>query len=315
MDTVPDLPAFRDMRMVDRAAYCEWLARHPLESSELTFTNLYAWRGSHSVSLSRFDGFLILLIGKELPSPRLYPPIGEGDLPRAAEAAFEAFSKEFPSAPPRMERAPEKTALALEAAGFRIEEDRDNFDYVYWVNKLVRLEGRNLANKRNRIRKCLEACACSYEAITARNLPECLEFQERWLALRGGGKGVDAEAAAVREALERFDDFGLFGGLVRIDGRVSGFAIGDMMGPDTAVEHFEKADPAVDGLYQVLLRWFCENALQGVAWLNREQDMGLPGLRQAKMSYLPDKFVKKYIISPANQAPNDPERRDRSGVS
>ncbi|HOX37762.1 MAG TPA: phosphatidylglycerol lysyltransferase domain-containing protein [Candidatus Brocadiia bacterium] len=293
------LPAFRSLEIADRLAYSDWLAGHPLEVSELTFTNLFAWRRSHSVTASRHGGFLIPLLGSETPFPHLYPPIGEGDLPAATRAAFDAFEKLFPGVSPRMDRVPEPVARTLESAGFRIEEDRANFDYVYWVSKMVRLEGRNLSNKRNRIRRCLDANACAYEAMTPDNIPECLGFQEEWRRARNAADdpGVNEESDAVRDSLERFVEFGLFGGLVRIDGRVQAFAVGEMMDSETAVEHFEKANPAVDGLYQVMLRWFCENALQGVTWLNREQDLGIPGLRQAKMSYLPDKFISKYSIS------------------
>ena len=94
----------------------------------------------------------------------------------------------------------------------------------------------------------------------------------------------------------------MIGGLVRVDGRVKAFALGEPLAAGTAVVHFEKADPGIAGVYQLMNHWFCREALGGFSFVNREQDLGLPGLRQTKRGWRPHHLVEKFTVTGVGEA-------------
>jgi hypothetical protein len=206
-------------------------------------------------------------------------------------------------------RIPEDTADVLRGAGLNVTLDRDNSDYVYKVADLAELKGRRFHKKRNLIKQCLAAYRCEYEPIVPELVSECLEFQDRWCQARECGKdpGLCNEYAAIREAFTNYQDLQVLGGAIRVDGDIKAYALGEELNPDTGVCHFEKAMPGVQGLGQLINQWFSKHALSGFKYVNREQDLGIQGLRQAKESYHPDHMVDKFTAAlkePAAQTPS-----------
>ena len=108
---------------------------------------------------------------------------------------------------------------------------------------------------------------------------------------------MQAELFAVEQALAQFDALNLSGGIIRIDGKIKSFTVGEALCEDTAVIHIEKADPTIPGLYQMINREYLSNAWPQMSFVNREEDMGLAGLRAAKQSYRPVRMVEKYRAS------------------
>ena len=104
------------------------------------------------------------------------------------------------------------------------------------------------------------------------------------------------EWAAINAALADFQALELQGGVILINDRVEAFTCGELLNAATAVIHLEKANPEVRGLYAVINQQFCQQAWAGVPFVNREQDLGEPGLRTAKMSYHPHHLVEKFRI-------------------
>jgi hypothetical protein len=188
-------------------------------------------------------------------------------------------------------------ALALSHDGLQVANDRDNADYVYRVKDLAQLEGRRFHKKRNLIKQCLQAYDCTYEPITPGLITECTAMLDRWCKARRcrHDPGLCSESLAVRESFSHWELLRLVGGAIRIDGDIQAFALGEMLRPGTAVCHFEKAMPGFQGLGQLINQWFAKYALQDFEFENREQDLGIPGLRQAKKSYHPDHMVEKYL--------------------
>lgn len=282
----------RPLELKDRALVMQYLRRYPPETSELTFTNLFVWRKSRPICLAEVADSLVFVVEvQENESTRRVvfgPPLGEAsvaDVLSALGVEVEGFA-----------RIPRSTADELRAAGFHVENDRDNWDYVYLVRDAAELAGRRFHKKRNLVKQCLEAHRCEYEAIGRQNLEECLDAQHRWCEARECGRdaGLCAEYVAIREAFAHFEDFRLIGGALRVDGRIEAFALAEELGPGTAVCHFEKAMPGVQGLGQVMNQWFSRHSLNRFEFVNREQDLGVPGLRQAKESYYPHSMVEKF---------------------
>ena len=272
----------------------EYVRRYPPEVSELTFTNLFVWRKSRPITFAEVDGSLVFFVESEeagvMRRVMFGPPVGGV----SASEVVESLGEEIEGAV----RMPKKGANELAVAGFRVEEDRGNWDYVYRVEDLSGLAGRRFHKKRNQVKQCLEAHECMHEKITEQNLPECVDFQERWCKARqcGAEPGLCRENLAVREMLEHYRELGLFGSAVRVDGRIEAYAVGEELSPGTAVCHFEKGMPGVQGLGQLINQWFAGYSLGDYEFLNREQDMGIPGLRQAKESYYPHHMVEKFKV-------------------
>ncbi len=303
LDTVEEVPRMRELLLEDRELFVPWMRMHGVESSDITFTNLFLWRGARPVRIARSGDFLVIVRTGLPGDARLLTPVGDGDLASAVRSlpgllAHELGHGAAVKVPAAIERMPERLARELESAGFNAEEDRDNFDYVYRVGDLAELKGRRFDGKRNQVRRCLDAHECSYEPIREETLLDCLRLEEAWCDTRHCDSSPElwGEFRAIREAFMHFQQLSLFGGAVRIEGTVQAFAIAERMDGETALVHFEKANPAVHGLYQLVNQWFCRNALSGFTWVNREQDLGIEGLRRAKMSYHPERFVKKFSV-------------------
>jgi len=124
-------------------------------------------------------------------------------------------------------------------------------------------------------------------------------MQENWCNSRDCGRnpGLCNEANAIAETFAHFNDFGLLGGAIRVNGTIQAYAIAEELFPGMAVWHFEKAMADIQGLGQLINQWFSKFELSGFDYVNREQDLGIPGIRQAKESYYPHHMVPKNCIS------------------
>ena len=282
----------RPLDLATRPIVDAYIRQYPPQVSELTFTNLFVWRRSRPVFFAEVDGSLVFLVyGKNSRGPNVVFGHSLGEvLPARIVKALDIGVQGFV-------RIPESTAASLLDAGFQVEEDRDNADYVYRVQDLAELEGRRFHKKRNLVKQCLETYTCTYEPITPELVSECLAMQERWCQARdcGHDPGLCSEFIAIEESFIHWQSLGLVGGAILIDGNIEAFALGETLRPGTAVCHFEKAMPDYQGLGQLINQWFAKYTLKGFEFENREQDLGLPGLRQAKKSYHPDHMVDKYI--------------------
>jgi hypothetical protein len=278
-----------------------FFTRFPPEISEHTFTNLFVWRNSRPVYFTLVAESLVFFIeaNDTLQSQKILfgPPVGKLSLPEAIEIVGDSIGGAV--------RLPSGPASALTAAGHDLQADRDNADYVYLVEDLARLAGRHYAKKRNQVKKCLKEHRCEYESVTADLIPHCIAMQQRWCASRSCDTepGLCNEYTAILSMFENFTELGLIGGAIRVDGEIQAFAIAEQLRPETAVCHFEKALPGVQGLGQLINQWFALYGLADFTFINREQDLGVPGLRQAKKSYHPHHLVEKYILSLAGDEP------------
>ncbi len=123
-----------------------------------------------------------------------------------------------------------------------------------------------------------------------------MEVAEKWCKIRRCEDDMNllSESEAVRESLVNFPVLKIDGGVILIDGKVEAFTLGELLNDQTAVVHIEKANPENPGLYAMINQQFCENRWRDLLYINREQDLGEPGLRKAKLSYYPDHFVESF---------------------
>lgn len=271
-----------------------YLAEFPPLVSELTFTNLFAWRQTRPVWLSEFDNTLTFLIKTDICRDDETIIIGSPAGELSLAEVFDRLGEKTIGAI----RVPADDTRNLSLESFTSNPDRDNFDYIYNVRDLAELKGRKYAKKRSHIKQCLKNHKSSFELITEQNLEECRELMNRWCLNRECelNPSLCGESRAITTALDLFNDFNLLGGAVRIDGLIQAFAIGESLNQSTAVWHFEKALPGINGLGQLINKWFARECLSDFEFVNREQDMGIPGLRQAKESYYPDHLIEKVTV-------------------
>jgi hypothetical protein len=281
----------RPISLDDRLVVMEYLRHFPPDISELTFTNLYAWRKTRPIWIDIFKNSLIFFAETSTGLLLLGNPVG----PVSLSEVFREYDGRIKGA----YRFPkEKLKDQSLLSGATVIEDRDNSDYIYRREDLATLTGSKFTKKRNNINKCLAVHACRYEIITTEIIAECIAMQDQWCATRNCKKvsGLCGEYKAITETLCHYREFDLTGGVIRIEGTIQAFTVGETLNPSTAVCHFEKAMPQFQGLNQLINKWFAQNNLSDFTFVNREQDLGIPGLRRAKEGYHPDHLVEKVRI-------------------
>ncbi len=183
---------------------------------------------------------------------------------------------------------------------FKIEYDRDVADYLYEYKTLSELKGKKLHGKRNHINRFEENYPdYVYEIIGASNYKECIELAYNWEKDNNPDEAEDKryERNIIEQALNNREQLGLIGGLIRVDGRVIAFTVGEAINDKCFVVHFEKAYADIQGAYPMINREFVRRQLKGYKYINREEDLGIPGLRHAKTSYQPVKLVEKGVVT------------------
>ena len=179
---------------------------------------------------------------------------------------------------------------------FDISLKRDTFDYIYNSEDLINLSGKKYQPKRNHIAFFIRNTNWSYERITKENIPECLEMSKIWLegALEEYREDLEAELKIIERVFDNYDDLGYVGGLLRADGRVIAYTMGEPASKDVFCVHIEKAFSDIRGAYPMINQQFVINELSKYKYINREDDTGAENLRKAKLSYYPAILAEKY---------------------
>ncbi|MBI5015534.1 MAG: DUF2156 domain-containing protein [Deltaproteobacteria bacterium] len=301
LEGIPEFPSFCEVTLDLAPALAPFLRSLSPEVSEFTFTNLYLFRAAHAYRVSRRAGLLLVTARGYDGTPYAFPPLGSGDVEEAALRLCEHLVGQ--GAAPLLSPVP--SALARSVFGgprWVVTPDRDQADYVYRRDDLAELPGKAYHKRKNRLAKLLreEAEGYAYGALGEDHVEDCLALAEGWCELRCSIERPSTflETAATREALTCRDRLGLRGGVVLLGGRARAFCLGEELNPETFVVHFEKAELGREGLAQLINRDFCLRGLQGYRYVNREQDLGDPGLRQAKEAYHPAFLVEKCRVAP-----------------
>jgi uncharacterized protein len=294
----PLFPSFKSLEIDDREFIQSRLWAYQPTTSELTFTNLFIWRGHYRLSWCLADDCLVFL--SDSPSgPWFFPPVGPPPRVDLCRRLLAWLKETRGSSDPRLERADGRLREEVTTAGGFIEEAaRDHFDYVYQTADLIQLAGRDYQPKRNHLNSFQRSHRHTYEPLTPGHLAACLDLAQKWCEIRRCEEDLNLmeEWEAVKEALMHFQDLGLTGGAVFVEGRLEAFTVGEKLNADTAVIHLEKANPEIRGLYAAINQSFLEHAWQDTPWVNREQDLGEPGLRKAKLSYHPHHLEEKFTL-------------------
>ncbi len=293
------LEGYKDLELADKEVFARHLKAGPPAISEMTFSNLFMWAHHYQPQWREAAGCLLVVVSPEGGAPFGLPPAGAGDKLQAALALCADLARAGHA--PSLQRVGEALARELEADGrFRAAFDRDNSDYVYLAEELAELPGRRLHRKKNHFNKFAKNFSFEYKPLGPELIRRVLDMQETWCRLRECQEdpGLASEDRAIFTALTHYEHLDYAGGVILIEGQVEAFSLGEPLSPDTAVIHIEKGNPAFDGIYAAINKLFVAQAWGQMTYINREQDLGLSGLRQAKESYQPHHLVNKYVVSP-----------------
>ncbi|HZV82327.1 MAG TPA: phosphatidylglycerol lysyltransferase domain-containing protein [Geobacteraceae bacterium] len=288
------IPSYPEMRLLN-AADSHQLQEHfqtlQPEISEFCFANLYLFRYAHRYALSLVGESLVIFGQGYGGEPYFLPPLS-GDRGKTARMLLAAGHDLYGADE-------EFVASHLAPAGINAVEDRNSFDYLYLREELATLPGNRFHKKKNRINYFTARHSFSVEPFSADHLPGALQLLREWRRVQEAeaGSPLDLEAEATEEALNMAGELGLSGVVVLLEGRVAAFALGEQLNRETAVCHFEKTDPFVEGIAQLVNREFSRRLFTDCTFINREQDLGEPGLREAKISYHPVRLVKKFRVA------------------
>ncbi len=274
----------------DKQAFERLCREVPRLAYEYQFSYLWLWKDYEDLKVCIEDDAAYVYS----PHDRTFlAPIAQ-DMPEALDRLYR-YCKEQ-DIPCILTSVPEEVAaLVKDDPRYTVERTRDLDDYVYTSEKLISLSGKHLQAKRNHISQFERDYSFSFKPITADDIQECLELDAQWNAEHDSPE-VQEERMAIETAFRDWDFLNLIGAIVRIDGKVEAFTVGEIVGPEEAIIHFEKGNTAYHGIYTVINRLFCATHLSQVTYVNREEDMGLESLRKAKQSYHPALMVEKYTV-------------------
>ena len=295
---------FHPPRLEEKPWVDELLRRADYRGCDYNFTNLFVWSRAYHQEIARVDDFLVTHVCGRMGCSFMFPA-GGGDLASVIRKLEEEAAGR--GEPLRLVCLTPRQMAELEEffpGQFTFTADRDGYDYLYEIDRLADLGGKRLHAKRNHINRVMENNpSWTYEEITPESLGECLAMDKEWyrrsLAREGEAEERDLgdEGVALRQAMEHYQALGLEGGLIRVYGEVVAFTMGDLLNSDTYDVHFEKAYGELQGAYAMINREFARwvrGRHPNVRYLNREDDMGVEGLRKAKESYYPDQMVEKH---------------------
>ncbi len=274
--------------------------------SDFNFTNLWAWDIDGSSLVSTLNNNLVYrLTDYDNGDIRFYTFLGDSDLDKTAHTLI-AHSKALNDCPDLM-FVPETVALGIRDKKLEIKEERHNFDYILSVDELVQLKASTYRGKKNLLNRFKNKYGdtVDYKNIDLTNETELTEVKslfQQWQASRNKGKGdVEDELAATNRVLKNVNELEVKACGVFINSKLTGYTIYELPNLTTAVIHFDKADVNHKGIFEFMKQSFAANlAKLGVDYINYQQDLGIEGLRRAKESWHPVKFLKKYTVSYKN---------------
>ena len=307
--------SFRPLTLENKKELLPLFYAYNYDSCQHSFVSSFCMYGKYGDQAAVRDGALyIFRAGRSDPHERVYlfPLCDLSDEPLACQAV-EAVLRDAHAngCAVRFETIVEPAAELLRRAfpgRFEIEENRDYSEYLYTYEKLAFLPGHEMASKRHDLNTFERDYGGRYTVRlieTEEQLDEIRRFQARWLSEKHHAEEdvqLDLEDAAIQIGLSNFAALGLSGILVEIDGETAGYAYGAPLSDTCYDVMIEKGDRRAPDIYKVLNRDLVRFCCEGMRYINREEDVGVPGLRKAKLSYKPDLLLKKFIAREVRKA-------------
>jgi hypothetical protein len=287
---------FQPVEVKDRPIIQPYLVKNS-ETCYRTFVDMYCWQDYYHFSWTIIEDWLVLRMRVNGERRAAYMVMSKEDHPRYSSVIpiieEDAAAQGLPLCLMSLNEK-ESQDLANEYPGtFIFDNNRDFADYIYSAEDLRTLKGRKYAQKRNHVNKFKSLYSYRFEPLTRQIIPECLELAEKWEIHHDNSDTARSELAVIQKSFRYFEEFELTGGALYVDDRLIAFTYGSELNDHTFCTHVEKADIHYEGAYQMINYLFAQHIPEKYTLINREEDMGLPGLRKSKMSYNPVKLAYK----------------------
>jgi hypothetical protein len=288
--------SFKLIKLEDKSVLQPFVSQLPHQLCNFTFTNMIIWGNLYSPAYTIVDEMLVII--SQPPGKHYFNfPLGFGEIKPVMDKLIRyAKEKEIPF---KMTSVTDEMKILLEEYypdQFLFSYSRDYSDYLYNTQPLIHLQGKKYQAKRNHINKFKKLYNYQYHPMGEADLEECLEMHQQWAILhcKKENTSVGSDNCATRKALQLFKRLDLKGGVLRVDGKVIAFTLGQAINDTTFDICVEKALSDYEGAYPMINQQFLEDQVSEYPYVNREEDMGEEGLRKAKLSYHPFKIVSKY---------------------
>ncbi len=291
---------FRDIQISDRAKIESALRKSDFMGCEYSFANNMAWKRLADSKICLYEDFYInCAFDNEDGFLHFVFPCGDGNYTKLFRE-LEKYAHSLNS--PLIFTGVTNTSLAvlneLFPDRFSAEPYRDGFDYIYNTDDLINLRGKKYHAKRNHLARFREIDT-EFSLLTEKDFDDFIKFTADNYNRRTDNpdKSSVAEQYAINTYLSYFDELGLCGGIIRIGGKTAAVTIGERLNSETFCVHIEKADTSYSGIYTGICNTFASECMEGFRYVNREEDMGIEGLRKSKLSYNPVFLLEKYIVT------------------
>ncbi len=284
----------KPITLADQEIFGHYFAN--MENSTYNFTNMFIWGTSHDIRYAMVEDTLVLFFQhKNGPITAGYP-VGPGDTEKAIHALRADMEARGLNLVLRNLSGWMKEELeAILPGKFEFVLDDTASDYVYETASLISLSGKKLHAKRNHVNYFKNNYDFTYSALTEADLAECKAVFDRWIDEKETDmRYIGDSRTAAFTLLDNYHALPVRGGVIRVGGRIIAFSIGEPITEDMALLHVEFADSTLRGAFNIINQQFAEHAWADTRFLNREEDMGLEGLRRAKQAYRPAFMVDKY---------------------
>jgi len=293
---------FKKLDIEDRDVIQKFVGKYTFNTYEYTFLTLYIWRKMFNIEYDIIDNTLIIKKNSARTGSYFMQPVGykkenlkdiilELNNMRKNDDSFNSLLRDIET--PFLSE-----LIDIFNGDVKYSEDVNNFDYIYNSQDLIRLSGKKFHRKKNQYNQFISSYEYELKDLGEPGVvDDCIRFARTWFEERGENDRILLyELEGIEDALPKHDLLGIKGMAVYIGGRIAGFTAGEKLDNDMAVIHFEKSDLAYDGIYSCINKTFVEKYLSDVKYVNRQEDLGIKGLRKAKMAYNPVKLEKKFIV-------------------
>jgi hypothetical protein len=283
---------FRPVTLADRAFFENHYARYPQVHSDNTFTNMVCWNHYAHYTYAYLEKNVILASTID-GTTRFRAPIG----PRnpALLRSLIRFATDVSDNEPLVLIDQDSAIWIREVCpGINLVPDRNHFEYVYRASDLSTLPGKNYLTIRRQVNKFRKNCTSNVEPMTKENREEVKRFLIQWCEWKGceGDPVLAHEKEAVFFAVDHFEELPVQGLAIRVFSKIGAFALFEPLNPDTALVHFEKGLPDCEGIYKAINTETAGLLARNFPYINRESDLGVAGLREAKLRYHPHHMVE-----------------------
>ena len=287
---------FKPVTLADRDFFAHHYAHYPQTHSDNTFTNMVCWNHFAHYRYASVNGNVILASTID-GITRFRAPIGPRD-PNLMKELIR-FAIDVSDNEPIVLIDPDTATWIHEICpDVTLVPDRNHYEYMYQATDLAELKGKNYLKIRNQIHKFRRNCWYRVEPITSENRDEVMSFLIKWCEWKGceNDTVLAHEKDAVFFAIEHFNELSIMGLMIRVDDRIAAISLFEPLNADTALVHFEKGLPDCEGIYKAINAETAAVLAKEFTYINRESDLGVMGLREAKMRYHPHHMVEVYSL-------------------